>query len=65
MSKYGDPVYLTSSQLKRALNTQEIRELVIWFIESYDAGWRPEIHFPTHTQEMRNRMVKLMGPQED
>lgn len=50
----------TNSQLKAHLSTNEVRQLVDWFCESYDKGWRPGIHAPSYWKKFRNKISEAI-----
>lgn len=50
---------MSQSTLKSALSCGEVAYLLKWYMESHDAGWRPEIYATRSEDRIRQQMEEL------
>lgn len=51
--------HINKRRLTAGLSPAELNQLVAWFAQSYDAGWRPQIWSPDRAGELRAKIDVL------
>lgn len=48
------------TEILQGLSVVETEKLLLWFAESYEAGWRPQIHSSRDVGELHMKAVALL-----